>query len=45
MCSCRVAYPGDEPQTWKLRRCDKPRGHDGSHGVYYGWTGRAEVWS
>lgn len=25
--------------------CDKPRGHDGSHGVYYGWTGRAEVWS
>ncbi len=20
-CSCRVCYPADEPQTWKVRQC------------------------
>jgi hypothetical protein len=31
-------------QTFKLR-CDQPVGHDGDHEAYYGWTGRAEVWT
>lgn len=25
--------------------CDKPGDHEGLHGAYYGWNGKAEVWS
>lgn len=25
--------------------CDKPRGHEGQHEAYYGWSGKVEVWS
>ena len=32
------------PETFKLRY-DQPVGHDRDHEAYYGWTGRAEVWT